>query len=633
MKKRSPKISEQVPDWVQGSRPLRLIAVIIVFAIGLVLFNWVVQPSAQFVRNVKTSYDHLVPRELEVESVPDVDSLIRKIQEATRMALEGMSPQEEEEEQENNKEEDEQGGRQEDRATDVFGEEAREKWRQLNPCRSRSELPGLYSRRKFVRDVEPNVQWQRVLQEYEKLHRACIQKVGPGNLSEYFLTRSNTSGCKFAVGAIPPGAGLGNKVLSMASEFMYAVLTQRVFVVPTATEVPSIMCEPFEGSSWVVDPIGLFTPWQSHMKLWNTSQELYEEIDRARSGGESDDVLESWIYGVQTADPPSYTCHPGNRFFCDTEQAYLSQIPWLYFDGCIYFLPKLFSIPMYRMVLEELFPDRMALTHVLRAVMLPSDEVWSRIQQADHVFLKNADHRFGIQVRYREGRDQFWKHHNMVNKRVLECAVRNGILPGNMTGRIKPLPGGNPVCVKKQLQNESLNSEASSQASYEDLAYPKVNVTTIFITSLFQGLYDFMTEAFTRNPPATGEAIGLIQLTHDNTQTFSLEEDVQALTEIICLSLSDHLFVTPFSTFGGLAQGYGALTPWFIDIQKDSKSDCVRAQSMDTCYQLAANTFTCPYDVDLDGRSVFDVVPYIKNCLDVDVPNGLQLITANRTCV
>jgi hypothetical protein len=28
-----------------------------------------------------------------------------------------------------------------------------------------------------VRDVEPNIQWQRVLQEYEKLHRACIQKV------------------------------------------------------------------------------------------------------------------------------------------------------------------------------------------------------------------------------------------------------------------------------------------------------------------------------------------------------------------------------------------------------------------------------------------------------------------------
>ncbi len=171
MKKRSPKISEQVPDWVQGSRPLRLIAVIIVFGIGLVLFNWVVQPSAQFVRNIKTSYDHLVPRELEVEAVPDVDSLIRKIQEATRMALEGMSPQED------NEEEDEQGGRQEGRATDVFGEEVREKWRQLNPCRSRSELPGLYSRRKFVRDVEPNVQWQRVLQEYEKLHRACIQKV------------------------------------------------------------------------------------------------------------------------------------------------------------------------------------------------------------------------------------------------------------------------------------------------------------------------------------------------------------------------------------------------------------------------------------------------------------------------
>lgn len=608
MKKRSPKHSDQIPEWVPF-RALRAMTMMAFLGIGFLLFCLVVQPPA-VVRDVKTSYDHLVYPDLDPpDLIYSTEKLIGKIQAATRVALEGHP-------------------------NPTFTEEDRQEWHQTYPCRSRSELQPLYTRRKFVTDVEPNKEWNRVLKEYEKLHRACITKVGKGNLTEYFLSRDNSSGCKFLVGAIQDGAGLGNKVLSMVSGFLYAVLTQRVFVIPADTQVPGIMCEPFEGSSWVVDPEGLFTPWHKHREMWNHSVQFYGEVDSVRKENE---VIESWVYGVLPADPPTFSCHPGGRFYCGTEQAYYDAVPWIYFDGCIYFLPKLFTIPSFRPVLEEIFPDRMALTHILRSVMLPSDAVWSRIHQVDMVYLRHADHRVGFQVRYRAGIIQFQKYHDLIEKRVLECAISNGILPQNTSSRQqKTLPAGSYPRRVGRVDNQSWDqsSDPSVPSPSEEVAPTKSSVTTLFIASLFQGLHVYLTEAYVRNPLATGESIGLIQLTHDDTQAFSVEEDLQALTEIIGLSLSDHLFVTPLSTFGGLAQAYGALVPWFIESRLVTEVPCVRAQTSDTCYQLPEQEYSCQYDPNQDGQLVYDIVPYIKNCLSVEVlPMGIQLITGNRTSV
>lgn len=134
------------------------------------------------------------------------------------------------------------------------------------------------------------------------------------------------------------------------------------------------------------------------------------------------------IYALTAND---FWCHPGGRFFCDTEQGYLGHIPWIYINGCLYYLPKLFAIPSFRPVLEELFPDRMALTHLLRSSMLPSDEVWRRIEQIHSAYLKDANRRFGIQVRYRYGDDDFNRMHTLINERVLKCALDNNILPSD----------------------------------------------------------------------------------------------------------------------------------------------------------------------------------------------------------
>lgn len=148
-------------------------------------------------------------------------------------------------------------------------------------------------------------------------------------------------------------------------------------------------------------------------------------------------MYDTAIYALTAND---FWCHPGARFFCDTEQGYLGHIPWIYINGCLYYLPKLFAIPSFRPVLEELFPDRMALTHLVRSSMLPSNEVWRRIEQIRSAYLKDVDRLFGIQVRYRYGDDDFNKMHTLINERVLKCALDNNILPSDGANSTHVIP-------------------------------------------------------------------------------------------------------------------------------------------------------------------------------------------------
>lgn len=87
------------------------------------------------------------------------------------------------------------------------------------------------------------------------------------------------------------------------------------------------------------------------------------------------------------------------RFYCNTDQAFLTETTWLHFTGCLYFLPKLFAVPAFRPALEALFPDpSLTLTYLLRSLMLPRDAVWNQVKQHDNELFANVDRRVGIQV-------------------------------------------------------------------------------------------------------------------------------------------------------------------------------------------------------------------------------------------
>ncbi|BBN16562.1 xyloglucan fucosyltransferase [Marchantia polymorpha subsp. ruderalis] len=525
------------------------------------------------------------PSSPDVELRPEVAKLVSAIKEATRVAAGGKEPS--------------------------FSDDERDAWHAENPCRSRRELLPKYARRKHVQDVARNRQWDVVLREYSKLHRTCLRT--SGNLTHYFMTKSTSNGCKFLIADVMGGSGLGNKILVVLSNILYAILTQRVVLVPTDTLLPFVFCEPFEGSSWRVDNDSIPFPPLSHPSHWQPPQEFYDEFDRSMRDSAGQAATGSRPYasavtslGLRKPWILDDQWHPRDRFFCNQEQERYRDIPWLYMTGCLYTLPNLFAVGSFRPTLEALFPDRMALTHLLRTVMLPGDTVWDRSIRIDDAYLAHADRRVGIQVRYKDGTPHYRKMNELYNARITECARANGILPD----------------VDVSVDERTDDSHVAQAAR------PKRSVVAVFIACLYTGLHDHLTRLYLRHPSAGGESVALVQVTHEDRQEFGVEVDRQALAEVMCLSFSDDLFVTPISTYGGVAQAYGALNPWFLEIRPNVDKPCTRGVSVDICYQGGLEKYVCPYDAKVNGQPISHVVPYLKRCIPEDYARGgVQLIT------
>ena len=210
----------------------------------------------------------------------------------------------------------------------------------------------------------------------------------------------------------------------------------------------------------------------------------------------------------------------------------------------------------------------------------------------------------GFQVRFILGKS-YDKHNNIANSNILNCSLEQGFLP-------------------QVFENFS---------SAPALPQKKTKRIVVFIASLYPGLKEFLTSYYLKHRTISGDNVAVVQLTQTTRQMTSTEEDWEALVEILCLSFSNTLFVTGSSTFGGLAQAYGATVPWFLsfkELEADRPSSCTRGQTIDICFQLANPKYTCPHDPKLNNKHIVESVPYFKACLDVD-SGGVQLVTPNRT--
>ncbi|KAL3696673.1 hypothetical protein R1sor_010749 [Riccia sorocarpa] len=450
--------------------------------------------------------------------------------------------------------------------TEDISKEELETWHSRNPCRSRTGLMEMYEKRKYARKVPLNPVWQEVLQEYTKLHRTCTRK--------------------------------------------------RVILVSTKNLIPSYTCEPFPGSTWTLDADQFPLPPENKTDLdpWKEDKEYLGFIDQigiAMSQGK--DLTSSFPptsaeHSVRAVD--RWGWQPAARFYCRNQQEFFSKVPWVYFTGCIYTLPKLFLAPTFRPTMEALFPDRLASTWILRSLVLPSDAVWDRIRRIDRTYLQDADRRIGIQVRYKDGKEMYARMNDLVNERITDCVLRNNILPN-----------------VSQVSWEKNSDQGEELMEYNDPT-ESTKVLKVFIASLFLGLKDHLSKMYVQSPTLTGETVGFVQISQGQSQHWSREEDMQALTEIILLSFSDQLLVTPVSTFGGLAEAYGGLTPWYIEYRENYLGpSCQRAQTVDVCNQFTYKKFACPREPDIHNKRFSDVVAYIKDCLAIDHPQGIQVIS------
>ncbi|CAM6127852.1 unnamed protein product [Calypogeia fissa] len=487
----------------------------------------------------------------------------------------------------------------------ITDEQAKE-WGSRNPCRSRRELAPMYSMRKYAKDLPLNPFWEEVFQEYSKYHRVCMKAVG--DVAEYFKERRTHAGCQFIVADTQDDIGIGNRLQVVANSVFYGIITRRVILLPTSHHVTNSICEAIVGSTWILDAETFPIPPQRFRDKWELSSEVLSHIDKHEG------ICEQQKDDPNATPPPSYLPYaagdikdqkqPFQRFYCPTEQSFYSDITWVYLSGCIYTIPKTFAIPTFRPTLQALFPDNVILTRIFRSFILPADRIWSRVRRLHDTYLQPADRKVGIQMRYLKGAKQYKEMHELVNTRVVDCISSKHILPDLLDKKTAyNLPG-------LDADEHATNFRNQTRIS-------------VLVTSLYLSLHDVVRKMYVESPTVDGAEVNVVQLTHENRQEFGVDVDLQAYTEILLLSMMDDLVLAPVSTFGGSAQAYGALSPWFIEYRDETDTElpsCERSQTVEVCNQYTGKNFDCRYDPELGTKPFSAIVPGMEDCPQIEFP-------------
>ncbi|CAO2042479.1 unnamed protein product [Urochloa humidicola] len=442
-----------------------------------------------------------------------------------------------------------------------------------------------------------------VLRRYESLHRQC----GPGTPAyaraverlraapNASTTPSSSSDCNYLVWN--PVEGLGNRILSLTSGFLYALLTDRVLLVHTSgDDLNDLFCEPFPGSTWVLtaaDTDGDF-PIRDMEQL---VQGHHESLGAVLGRGEDPGAASPWLYAhlVHNYDAQD------RRFFCDDVQAALRRVPWLVFHSDNYFAPGLFLIPGHERELSRMFPRRdLVFHHLGRYLFHPSNTVWGMVTRYHDEYFSKADERVGIQVR-----TFGWApiSSDELYSQILNCTQREGILPVPSASEILVVENaddGHQPAKRKAVLVVSLHGEYSEKLRE---MYQKDNGST----------------------PAGREVVSVYQPTHLGAQrSGEKEHNQQAFAEMVLLGFSDAVVTTAASTFGYVGQGLAGLRPWVLVSPVDGKAPdtpCRHAPTIEPCFHSPPNYDCRRANAHGDAGKM---VRHVRHC--EDYPQGVQLV-------
>lgn len=426
------------------------------------------------------------------------------------------------------------------------------------------------------------------LRKYEAYHKKC----GPGTKRYRRAIKQLKSGrnaddshCKYVVWF--PCNGLGNRMLTIASTFLYALLTDRVLLTHVASEQEGLFCEPFPGSSWVLP--GDF-PENNPYKLHIGAPESYANMLK-RGAVRSDDPA-----GVPASSLPPYVYLHVEQFqlklsdniFCDEDQAVLSKFTWMILKSDSYFAPALFLTPMFERELARMFPQKEAVFHHLgRYLFHPTNRVWGIIRRYYEAYLARVDEKIGFQIRIFP--EKPIKFENMYDQ-LTRCIREQRLLPE--LGTVEPAAN-------------ATSGEAGK-------------VKAVLIASLYSGYYEKIRGMYYESPTKTGEIVAVFQPSHEEQQQYtSNEHNQKALAEIYLLSYCDKIAMSAWSTFGYVAYSFAGVKPWILlrpDWNKEvSEVACVRSPSVEPCLH-SPPLLGCRAKRDVD---VAAVKPYVRHCEDV----------------
>ncbi|PIA62809.1 hypothetical protein AQUCO_00200674v1 [Aquilegia coerulea] len=437
---------------------------------------------------------------------------------------------------------------------------------------------------------KPSSYLQSRLRKYEHLHKQCGPYTESYNKTVEKLKSGHHIGptdCNYIVWI--SYSGLGNRILTLASAFLYALLTNRVLLVDRGKDIGDLFCEPFPEMSWLLP---LDFPLNQFNRFDQKSPECYGNMVKRNVINNTADSLPPFLYLHLTHDYDDQD----KLFFCDQDQSLFQNIPWLIMKTDEYFVPSLFLISTFEQELSNLFPSKdMVFHHLGRYLFHPSNAVWGLITRYYGAYLANADERVGIQIRTFDTGPPPFQH---VMDQVIACFLKEKLLP-----EVNP--------------QEPILTPYGNQKS-----------KAVLITSLNSGYFEKIRNMYWEYPTVTGETIGVYQPSNEeHQQTEKYIHNRKAWAEMYLLSLTDVLITSSWSTFGYVAQSLGGLKPWILYKPENRTAPdppCRRAMSMEPCFH-APPFYDCKAKTGIDTGAL---VPHVRHCEDMSW--GLKLVELDK---
>lgn len=420
-------------------------------------------------------------------------------------------------------------------------------------CLSRSQLLQLRQASTKLLPEVPAVELQEEWARYGELHRKCTEG---RSLNDAFLRSLETEkeqheahhgeragagdGCKYLV-YLDGVEGLGNRFLSLASAWAYAMLTDRVLLIDTRRRIHELLCEPFPHSSWLLPPdfpYHLLGPSLGSLGTFNPQKGM------AYKNGLTLYLRHNQGFG-------------DSQLFCEDIQKPLSHVSWISWISNLYQVPHLFLVPSFWPKLRPIFPSPdHTFALISRLLLNPSNEIWSLVLQDYTNHLSSSKIKVGVQIRllgYRWGPAGFYEE---ASDMIRECLMNNSLLP-----RV------NDAVNERAISAQYTMNRTKLQSGSESMAHSVVDVG-VQVASLQGQYYERIKDLYSggrHRETVDGSVVRVHTLCSLSSEDTSFRQSQLAYAEMLLLSFSDKLATSASSTFGYMAQSWGNVLPLILD--------------------------------------------------------------------
>jgi len=438
-------------------------------------------------------------------------------------------------------------------------------------CRFESE-----GGRRLHRYASPeSPQLQNVMNSYLAMHSRCTA-LEFDNITNIF----NSGGvprCRYVIW----GAnmfGLGNRLISLTSAFIYAILSQRVLLIDYP-EWSLLFCDPFQGHS-----PSLISPERPlNLSLGVPYVRFKDAACGIQKRNKAPEYCNTTIlYLEMTHKSPTKETEFN---VCPSGVSRARNVPFISIKNANqYFAVGFFLNPALAPLLDVLFPERNPFHVLSKYLFSPSDQVWDRVRHYLDSTLSPAARRIGVQLR------EFSGHYTH--------AYDSNI----------------PICIRRKAGFSPAGLRKTKKLRPDDYL-------SVYVATLAQGHIAKLNQTLARIGNETGKIFKIASQQVAKEENHDASHQQEALVDMWVLSLTDVLITSRRSTFGYVAQGLGGLVPYLI--KKGVKQVCKASVGTDPCYHYAPKESVC--DVEkVSVRELLNESQSVKYC--PDFKGGWQLV-------